>query len=93
MFLQLPDVRCDGGSKDNRYNSAVGKAGSFEGTLPRCFFLRAVLSNQETQGEFFGFSVDSDFADGRYPEYRNSAPLAAQTGFRNRTGCAEAGYG
>ena len=59
----------------DKYNSAVRKAGSFEGTLPRCLSMRAAESNWATLGDFFGFSVDSDFADGRYSEYRISSPV------------------
>ncbi len=44
----------------DKYNSAVRKAGSFEGTLPRCLSMRAAKSNWATLGDFFGFSVDSD---------------------------------
>ena len=43
--------------------------------MPRCLSLRASESNWATLGDFSGFSVDSDFANGRYPEYRSSAPV------------------
>ena len=50
MFLQLPLTRMqicsqranddDSSATEDEINSAVRKAGSFEGTLPRCFSLR-----------------------------------------------------
>jgi len=88
MFLQLPltamrtalqvtpQVRFV--ANYDRYNSAVRKAGSFEGTLPRCFFLCPVGAKWAALGDFFGFSVDSDFANGRYPEYQSSASVMCE---------------
>jgi len=75
-------------ANQDKYNSAVRKAGSFEGTLPRCLSLRATESKWVTQGDFFGFSVDCDFADGRYPEDRRPAPVLRHRRFgaaRRRT--------
>ena len=50
MFLQLPltamltalqaDTLKRSAANRHEINSAAGKAGSFEGTLPRCFFMR-----------------------------------------------------
>ena len=83
MFLQLPLTAMRTAfpvtplkrfaANQDKYNSAVRKAGSFEGTLPRCLSLRATESKWATLGNFFGFSVDSDFVNGRYVEYRSFA--------------------
>jgi len=49
--------------------------------LPRCFSMRAVKSNWAGLENIFDFSVESDFADGRYPEYLSSAPVPRELSF------------
>jgi|GEM_PF-5790073 len=85
MFLQLPLKAMRTAmsvtpqkrftANQDEYNSAVRKAGCFEGTLPRCLFLRADESKWATLGDFLGFSFDSNSTDRRYPEYRSPAPV------------------